>query len=324
MKAVVITEYGLPEVLQIKEIEKPVPKDNEVLVKNFATSINSADWDFIRGKPYLYRLLFGIQKPKFPILGCDFAGQIISTGKNVSRFKPGDEVYGDVSGCGFGAFAEFISVPENALCFKPAEMSFEEAACFPQAGVLALQSIYDKKPVKRGDKVLINGAGGSVGTLALQLAKHMGAEVTCVDRSDKLSALSSLGADHVIDYTREDFTNSSKKYHLIIDVIANRSVYKYNRSLLPDGNFIMIGGSISTLFSTLTTGSVISAGSSRKLGILAHVPNKNLEMINKLYTDGILKPVIDKVFSLEQSIDAFRYYSTGSFIGKIVITIPHK
>lgn len=323
MKAVVITQYGFPEVLQIKEVDKPVPKDNEVLVKNFATSINSADWDFLRGKPYIYRLLFGLQKPKFPIIGCDIAGQVEATGKNVTQFKVGDEVFGDISGCGFGAFAQYVSVPENALCSKSAGMSFEEAASFPQAGVLALQSIYDKKAVKKSDKVLINGAGGSVGTLALQLAKHMGAEVTCVDRSDKLASLSALGADFVIDYTRQDFTESTKKYDLIIDVVANKSVFQYKKILQPNGKFVMVGGSISTILSTLLVGSLISAGSNRKVGILAHVPNKNLEDINKLYDAGIIKPIIDKVYPLDQSTDAFRYYGKGLFFGKIVLTIPH-
>ncbi len=208
MKAVVYEKYGPPEVLHLKEVEKPVPKDNEVLIEVHAASVNSWDWDLLRGTPFLNRLMFGLLKPRYKILGCDIAGRVDAVGRNTKRFQPGDEVFGDLSGFGCGGFAEYVCARENALALKPATMTFEEAAAVPQAAVLALQGLRDKGQIRPGQKVLINSAGGGVGTFTVQIAKSFGAEVTGVDSTGKLDMLCSIGADQVIDYTQEDFTKN--------------------------------------------------------------------------------------------------------------------
>ncbi len=230
MKAIVCHKYGSPDVLQFKEVAKPAPKYNEVLVKVHAASLNAADFENLRGV-FVVRIA-APRKPMHKILGSDIAGRVEAVGSSVKQFQPGDEVYGDLSVCGFGAFAEYACAPESALAPKPASMTFEEAATFPQAAVLALQNLggsgvsspnsmmMEKGPVEPGQKVLINGAGGGVGTFAVQLAKYFGAEVTGVDSAKKLDMLRSIGADHVIDYTREDFTKSGQRYDLILDVVA--------------------------------------------------------------------------------------------------------
>src|SRR3989440_10404101 len=230
MKAIVYTEYGSPDVLQFKEVEKPTPKDNEVLVKVHATSVNAGDWHLLRAKPFLMRLMgYGLLKPKHTILGSDIAGRVEAVGRNVKQFQSGDEVFGNTAKYGFGGFAEYVSVPENALVLKPTNISFEEAAAVPQAAVVALQGLRDKGRIQSGQKVLIHGAGGGVGTFAVQIAKAFGAEVTGVDSTRKLDMLRSIGADHVIDYTQEDFTKSGQRYDLILDVVASQSIFDYKR-----------------------------------------------------------------------------------------------
>ncbi|GAJ11877.1 unnamed protein product, partial [marine sediment metagenome] len=236
MKAIVCTKYGPPDVLQLKEVDKPTPKDNEALVKVRAASLNATDFEYLRGV-FIARLVYkGLLKPKNTILGTDIAGQVEAVGRNVTQFQPDDEIWGDLSVCGFGAFAEYVCVPENVLRLKPASMTFEEAAAIPTAAVLALHNLCDKRPIQPGQKVLINGAGGSVGTFAVQLARYFGAEVTGVDSMEKLDMLRSIGADHVIDYTQEDFTRSGQHYDLILDVVAHRSFFDYKRALSPKGN----------------------------------------------------------------------------------------
>ena len=227
MKAIVCTKYGPPNVLQLKEVEKPTPKDNEVLVKVHAASVNDWDWGLLRGKPFVNRLLFGLLKPKNKILGSDIAGRVEAVGRNVKQFQPGDEIWGDLSECGFGTFAEYVCVPENALRLKPASMTFEEAAAVPTAAVVALQGLRDKGQIQPGQKVLINGAGGGMGTFAVQIAKSFGAEVTGVCSTRKLDMMRSIGADQVIDYTHKDFTKSGQRYDLILDVVAYRSIFEY-------------------------------------------------------------------------------------------------
>ncbi len=238
MKAIVYSRYGGPEVLQIKEIEKPFPKDDEVLIKVRAVSIN--DWDFglLRGD-FINRLNNGLVKPKIKILGSDIAGQIEAVGKNVTRFKTGDEVYGDMSGY-WGGFAEYTCALEKSLELKPSAMSFEQAAAIPQAAMLAVQSLIDKGKIKSGQKILINGAGGGVGTFAVQIAKLYGVELTGVDSTDKLHMLYSIGFDHVIDYTKEDFTKIDQCYDLILDVKTNRSIFAYSRALRPNGIYLQL------------------------------------------------------------------------------------
>jgi len=243
MKAIVYTKYGPPDVLELKEVDKPIPKDDEALIKVHAVSINDWDWGLVQGIPFTNRLLFGLLKPKKRILGSDIAGQIEAVGKNVEQFQPGDEVYGDLSG-DWGGFAEYVCARENALAPKPASMTFDEAAAIPQAAMLALQGLRDRGQIQPGQKLLINGAGGGVGTFAVQIAKLYGVEVTGVDSSGKLDMLRSMGFDHVIDYTQEDFTKRGQCYDLILDVKTNRSVFDYARALSPNGIYVTVGGSM--------------------------------------------------------------------------------
>ncbi|MDH5637066.1 MAG: NAD(P)-dependent alcohol dehydrogenase [Nitrospinota bacterium] len=323
MRAIVYDGYGAPEVLKLQEVVKPTPKDNEALIKVYAASINSMDWDMLTGKPAIYRLLFGVTGPKHPILGCDVAGIVEAVGAKVTRFQPGDEVYGDLSiGEKFGGFAEYACASENILAPKPASMTFEQAAAIPQAGLLAYKGLQFHGEIKPGNKVLFNGAGGGAGSFALQMVKSMGAEVTGVDSAVKLETMLSLGADHVIDYTREDFTKNGKRYDLILDVVANRSIFDYKRSLNPNGSFGVIGGSIGRIIQIALLGPLISRLGDKKMGIVIHSPDKEgYEHMNELFETGKMKPVIDKVFPLSQTVEAFHYFSQGSFKGKIVIPI---
>ena len=252
MKAVVYTAYGPPDVLQLKEVAKPTPKDDEVLIKVAAVSINRSDWEGLRGTP-LYARIGGLLKPRHQILGSDIAGRVEMVGRKSSHFQPGDEVFGHILSY-TGGFAEYVCTREKALAPKPASLTFEEAAAIPQAAVIALQGIRDKGQVQPGQTVLINGAGGGAGMFAVQLAKSYGAEVTGVDNTGKLDFLRSLGADHVIDYTQEDFTKNGKQYDLILDVVAYRSVFAYARALRPNGRYFMVGGSVATLFQIVLLG----------------------------------------------------------------------
>lgn len=314
MKAIVYTTYGGPEVLHLTDVEQPMPKDDEVLVKIIATSVNSWDWDLLRGKPYLYRLLFGLFKPKFKTLGADIAGIVEAVGKNVQQFKPGDEVMGDISDR-WGGFAEYVCASATTLVLKPSTISFEQAAATPQAAVLAWQALHDKLQLKKGDNVLINGAGGGVGTFAVQLAKQLGAVVTAVDSEEKLSMLQSLGADHVIDYRKNDFTKNGLQYHLIIDVVANRSVSSYKRSLLPDGRGAIVGGTIPVLLGAALLGSF----STKKISLVVHKANKELERIKELIVAKKITPVIDTVYPLQQTAAAIQHVGEGRAKGKVVV-----
>jgi len=319
MKAIVYTKYGPPDVLQLKEVAKPTPKDNEVLVEVHAASVNDWDWGLLRGKPFVNRLLFGLRKPKVKILGCDIAGRVEAVGRNVKQFQPGDEVFGDISGCGMGDFAEYVCARENVLAQKSASMTYEEAAVVPQAAVLALQGLR-KGQIQPGQKVLINGAGGGVGTFGVQIAKSFGAEVTGVDSTGKLDMVRSIGADQVIDYTKEDFTKSGRRYDLILDVVVYRSIFDYKRALSPKGIFVMIGGSIPRVFLIALTAPLITR--SKKLVILAHKPNsKDLIFMNNLFEAGKVVPVIDRRYPLSEVPEALRYFGKGHVQGKVVITV---
>jgi NADPH:quinone reductase-like Zn-dependent oxidoreductase len=321
MKAIVYAEYGPPDVLQLKEVPKPTPKEDEILIKVHAASVNDWDWGLLRGTPFVNRLMFGLLKPKTKILGCDIAGRVEAVGKNVNQFQPGDEVFGDLSGSGFGGFAQYVCAREDVLALKHASMTFEEAAAVPQAGVLAVQGLR-KGQIQKGKKVLINGAGGGVGTFAVQIAKSFGAEVTGVDSTRKLDMLLSMGADHVIDYTKEDFTKNGQAYDLIIDVVVYRSMFDYKRALGPKGIFVMIGGSIPRIFQIVLTAPLITR--SKKLVILAHKPNpKDLIFLNDLFEAGKVTPVIDRCYPLSEVPEALRYFGKGRHQGKIVITLEH-
>jgi NADPH:quinone reductase-like Zn-dependent oxidoreductase len=269
------------------------------------------------------RLLFGLLNPKFKILGVDIAGQVEAVGRNVKQFQPSDEVFGDLSGCGFGGFAEYVCARENALALKSASMTFEEAAAIPQAGILALQGLRDKRQIQKGHHVLINGAGGGAGTFAVQIAKFFGAEVTGVDSTIKLDMMRSIGADHVIDYTQEDFTQNGKCYDLILDVAAYHSIFDYKRALSPNGIYIMVGGSWARIFQVMFLGPLISMTGSKKMGILMHKPNKDLDFLEELFEAGKVIPVIDRRYPLSEVAEALRYFGEGHHQGKVVITLEH-
>lgn len=322
MKAIVYTKYGSPDVLQLKEVEKPATKENEVLIKVVASSVNEWDNGLISGKGLLTRLLGGLFKPKNKILGADIAGVIEAVGNNIKDFKPGDEVFGDIAGAGFGAFAEYVCAPEKMLAKKSPEMSFEQAAALPQAGLLAMQGLRYKKPLLAGQHLLINGAGGGVGPIALQYAKSIGATVTCVDREEKFNMLRSLGADELIDYRKTDYTKTGIQYDYILDVTARRSVSDYKRALKPGGVFAMIGGSMGgLLFQMMVLQPFLSKYRKKKLGIMGyHVSKEGLDELSKLFDDGKISPVIDRSFPLAATADAFRYYQQGIFTGKIIIS----
>lgn len=321
MKAIAFTKYGTPDVLELKEIDKPVAKEDEVLIKVYAVSINDWDWGLLQGD-LVNRLINGLLKPKIKILGSDIAGRIEAVGKNVKKFQPGDEVYGDLSGR-WGGFAEYVCACENELALKPAGMSFEEAAAIPQAAMLAIQGLLDKGQIQPGQKLLINGAGGGVGTFAVQIAKLYGVEVTGVDSSGKLDMLRSMGFDLVIDYTKEDFTKNGKCYDLILDVKTNRSIFNYTRVLRPNGIYVTVGGSMVRLFQALLLGPWISLISNKSVRIVGLKPNKDLAYMNELFEAGKVKPVIDGPYKLDEVPYAFRHFGEGAHKGKVVITVEH-
>ena len=320
MKAIAFTKYGSPDFLELKEIEKPTPNDDEVLIKVHAASINSWDFELLSGKPFANRLMFGLLKPKIKTLGADIAGRVVAVGKNIKRFSPNDEVLGDLSGYGWGGFAEYVCTSENSLALKLKSMTFEEAASIPQAAVLALQGIRDKGQVQPGQKVLINGAGGGVGTFAVQMAKSFGAVVTGVDSTKKLDIMRSIGADHVIDYTKEDFTKNGQHYDLILDNVASRSISAIKRALGPKGIYVIIGGSTARIMQFVFLGPLISKNG-KKMGLLIYETNKDLAFIQKLVEEGKIKPVIDKCYPLNEVPDALRYFGEGRAKGKVVITV---
>ena len=321
MKAIVRYEYGSLDVLNLEEIDKPTPRDDEVLIKVHAVSLNSSDWEFLRGTP-IYIRMWGLLKPRHPILGSDIAGRVEAVGKNVREFQPGDEVFGDLM-YRWGGFAEYVCAPEAELMVKPASMTFEQIAAVPQAAVVALQGLRDKGQIEAGQKVLINGAGGGAGTFAVQIAKSVGAEVTEVDRTSKLELMRSIGADHVIDYTQEDFARNEQRYDLILDLVAHRSIFDWRRALSPQGNYVLVGGSVARIFQTLLLGPCFSMIGNKKMGILAAEQNKkeDLVYIQQLLESGKIRPVIDRHFPLSEVPEALRYLGEGHALGKVVITV---
>jgi len=322
MKAIVYERYGPPEVLQLKEVEKPAPGDNEILVKIHAASINPADWHLLRAEPFIARLSTGLFKPRNPIPGIDIAGQVEAVGKNVTEFHPGDEVFGD---CGLGgALAEYVCVKEKNLALKPANISFAQAATISVAATSALQSLRDKGQVQPGQTVLINGASGGVGTFTVQIARSFGAVVTGVCSARNMDMVRSLGADQVIDYTKEDFTRTGRGYDLIIDNVGNRTVSDLKRTLNPNGNCVIVGfTSLSLLFQHLFLGPVTSMMGSRKIGILgtAYGNKKDLLFLKELLETDKIVPVIDRRYPLSEVPDAIRYLEEGHARGKVVITL---
>lgn len=323
MKAIVFTQYGRPDRLILKEVPKPAPKDSELLVRVHASSINSWDWEFLNGTPFVNRLMFGLLRPKpgKQRLGADIAGTVESVGSMTTRFKPGDEVFGDLWDH-WGGFAEYSCAHEAALELKPANLTFTQAAAVPQAGVLALQGLRKAGQLHPGQTVLINGAGGGVGTFAIQLAKLSRAEVTGVDAAHKLDVVRAVGADHCIDYTQEDFTKTGKRYDLIVDCQNYRSMFDNKRALKPGGTYAMIGGSMLRVYQLWLLSLIASvAHEDRKLRLVAEGPNKGLADLKELIEAGKLVPVIDRTYQLSEAPEALRYFGEGQYKGKIVITI---
>lgn len=321
MKAAIYTEYGPPDVLQIREVDKPVPNDTEVLIRVHAASINDWDWALLTGD-VVNRLLNGIFKPKkMNILGCDIAGRVEAVGKAVTDFKPGDDVYGDLTGR-FGGFAEYVCAQQDQVARMASGMSFEQAAAIPQAGMLALQGLFDIQPVKDGQKILINGAGGGVGTFGIQFARQFDVEVTGVDNTGKLDLMRRLGFDHVIDHTREDFTRSGRQYDLIVDAKTNRSPLAYLPALKPNGVYATVGGHVPRLLQVALFGKPIQWLTGKQTRVVGLQANRDLACINELFEAGKLTPVIDGSYTLNQLADAFRVFGRAEHQGKLVITIP--
>jgi NADPH:quinone reductase-like Zn-dependent oxidoreductase len=322
MKAILYFKYGSADVIQLKEIAKPAPKDDEVLLKVLAASVNAYDWHFLSADILPIRMVSGLLKPKNPRLGADLAGRVEAVGPAVTQFKPGDEVYGEIGAWGNGAFAEYVSVPEKAFVLKPANLSFEQAAAVPMAGLTALQALRDTGQVQPGQKVLINGASGGVGTFAVQIAKILGAEVTAVCSTGKVEMVRSLGADHVIDYTKEDFTRNGLKYDVILAVNGYHPIAAYKRCLTPKGMYIMAGGTAAQIFEAVLLGPVVSERAGRKLGaVSAKINQKDLAVLKEMLEAGQLTPVIDRVYPLRETAEALRYLGQGHARGKIVISM---
>jgi NADPH:quinone reductase-like Zn-dependent oxidoreductase len=320
MKAIIYEKYGSPDLLHLAEIARPIPTDDQLLIKIHAVSINGVDWENVIGKP-LYVRAGGFFRPANKILGSDIAGRVEFAGKNNTEFKPGDEVFGELP-LYHGGFAEYVCTTGKTLALKPASLTFDQAAAIPQAGVIALRGIREDGRVQPGQKVLINGAGGSAGTFAVQLAKLYGAEVTGVDNAGKLDYMRSLGADHLIDYTRADFTQSGKQYDLILDFIARRSVFACRQALRPNGTFFLVGGSLAVILQILLLGPWIKKTTTKAMRILAVSQNrKDLISITELVVAGKVVPVIDRQYSLSEVPEALRYVGEGRARGKVVIIV---
>ena len=319
MKAILLTKYGSPDVIQLKEIEKPAPKDDEVLIKIHAASVNAYDRHFLTADIFLIRLMGGgLLKPKYKRLGADVAGRVEAAGRNVKQFRPGDEVFGMIR----GGFAEYACAPEIALALKPSNLSFEEAAAVPMAAVTALQGLRDTGQIQPGQKVLINGASGGVGTFALQIAKSFGAEVTAVCSTRNLDQARSLGADHVIDYTKEDFTQNGKQYDLILAANGYHSLSAYKRALTPKGIYVMAGGSMAQIFQAMLMGSWMSETKGKKMGVgMAKRNQKDLVILKEFLEAGKIVPIIDRRYPLCKAAEALRYLGAGHARGKVVITM---
>jgi NADPH:quinone reductase-like Zn-dependent oxidoreductase len=324
MQAIVYTHYGSPHVLQLKEVAKPAPKDDEVLVHVHAASVNAADWHLMRGKPFLARFVNGLQKPKNTKLGADVAGRVEAVGRNVRQFQVGDDVFGCIPLHELGSLAEYVCAHEDALAAKPARMTFEQAAAVPLAAFTALQGLRDKGQIKSGQKVLVNGASGGVGTAAVQIARSFGTEVTGVCSTRNRDMVRSIGADHVIDYTQEDFSKNGQRYDLIFDAVGNRAVSAYKRALSPNGICAVAGfTTLAHLFQVLVLGLWVSRTGSKKIGLMetAHPNKKDLHCIKELLESGKVVPVIDRTYPLSEVPAAIRYLEEGHAKGKVVITM---
>jgi len=324
MKAVVCTQYGPPDILKLEDVPKPAPGDDEVLVKVHAVSITFSNLALVSGKPFVARLTgLGLFKPTTRIPGSDIAGRVEAVGRNVKKFLPGDEVFGDISGCGRGGLAGYVCAPEHALAQKPANISFEEAAAVPEAALVALQALRDSGQIRKGQKVLIYGASGGIGTFAVQIARNFGAEVTGVCSTRNVDLVRSLGADHVIDYSKEDFTKNGQQYDLILATAGYRSIFDYKRALSPRGIYVATGGAMAQIFQGILLGPFLSTGG-KKMGSMLVEPNKDLDFMRELIEAGRVKPVIDRCYPFQEAAEAFRYYGEGHARGKVVIMVEEE
>jgi len=324
MRAIVRHQYGSPDVLELGEIAMPAVSDRDVLVRVRAASLNADDLEYLYGKSPFTRVATGLSRPRIQGLGVDVAGQVEAIGKDVTTLKDGDEVFGNMTVYGLGAYAEYVCAPARAFALKPARLTFEEAATVPQSAVLALQGLRGKRHIQPGDRVLINGAGGNVGPFAVQIAKYFGAEVTGVDSTGKLDTVSAVGADHVIDYTREDVIGKGERYDLILDVVARRSMLEWRRVLNPAGAYVMLGASTALLLQGAFLGPLISIAGSKKTAVMwwwKPFQADDVAFLKELIDAGKLLPVIDRRYPLSEVPDALRYLETGNARGKIVITV---
>jgi NADPH:quinone reductase-like Zn-dependent oxidoreductase len=320
VKAIVRETYGPPDVLRLADVPTPTPGGLDVLVHVHAASANAGDWHLLRGTPLPFRLVAGVMKPKYKIIGNDVAGTVEAVGRNVTRFKRGDEVFGDVSRCGFGAYAEYVVARESALALKPSNLSFEETAALPTAGCTALQGLR-KGNIQSARKVLIHGASGGVGTFAVQIAKALGAEVTGVCSSKNVEMIRSIGADHVLDYAQVDFASSFQKFDLILGVNGDRSIWDYRRVLTPTGRYVMSGGSNRQLREALLLGPLLSSGGQKLGSLLAKPSGSDLLVLKDLVEAGKVQPVIERCYQLGEVPEAIRRLETGHVSGKLVVAI---
>ena len=323
MKAMIHEKYGPAEVIRLAEVEKPAPHEGEVLVRVRAASLNAYDWHMLSADIFLIRLMVGgLLRPKNTRLGADVAGEVEALGRGAEQFKPGEAVFGDLASFGGGSLAEYVAVPERAFARKPANLSFEEAAAVPMAAVTALQALRDQGRISTGQKVLIHGASGGVGTFAVQLAKYFGAEVTAVCSARNAEQARALGADYVIDYAREDFTRSGRQYDLILAVNGYHSLAAYRRALAPGGSYVMAGGKPGQIFQAVLLGKAMSGREGRQMGaVSAKLNPADLTFLRDLLEAGKIKPVIDRCYPFDQTAEAFRYLGAGHARGKIVVTL---
>ena len=322
MKAITHEKYGPPAVLEIKEIPTPTPGDDELLIEIHAAAVNSGDWRTVQGEPFLLRLAVGVFRPKKLMIGADMAGRVIEVGKNVTQFKVGDEVFGDLSGQKYGAFAEFVTVPEDAVWHKPKNLSFQQAAAIPETGAVAYHSLVEKGQIKSDDKVLIVGASGGIGTFAVQISKAFGAEVTAVCSTRNIELVSSIGADYVIDYTEKDFPAVDGQWDLIVATAGFHTPEEFRNALTSTGICVIAGGDLKQLSQMMLKGKRLSEKGGRTLTYLSHHPvQSEIIRLAEMAERGKIKPVIDRIFPFEQTADAIAYYGKGKSRGKVVIEI---
>lgn len=321
MKAMVYRSYGTPEVLALTEVERPRVGDRDVLIRTHAASVTAGDWRLLRGDPFLVRLMFGLRRPRHPVLGADVAGRVKAVGREVSDLRPGDAVFGDLSNDGFGAFAEYVRASRDAVVAKPANVSWEQAAAVPVSAVTALQGLRDHGQLQPGQSVLINGASGGVGSFAVQIAKALGAEVTGVASGRKLDLVRALGADHVVDYRQHDVTRSGQRFDLILDTAAYRSLGDHRRALRPGGAYVMVGGPVRRMFEVMLLGPWLGKRWGIRIRAMLAKPNAHdLRYVGELLARGQIVPAIDRRFALSELGDALGYLGSGRARGKVVVT----